>query len=60
MNAVTQALEHLENANKILEDHIQNPMNYNAGYCCDFELKSWELFKIINEIKYISNIYAIA
>ncbi len=60
MNAITEALQHLENATKILDDHVKNPMNYNTIYCNDFELKSWELFKIINEIKYISNRYSIS
>jgi len=60
MNTINEALIHLETATKILEDHANNPKNYNNIYSNDFELKSWEIFKITNEIRHISNRYAIA
>lgn len=60
MNTINEALHYIENATKILDDHVNDPKNYNTIYCNDFELKSWELFKIMNEIRHISNRYAIA
>lgn len=60
MNAISQAVEYIDRATKILEEHANSPQNYNCIYANDFELKSWELFKIANEVRHISNIYGVA
>lgn len=60
MNAISEAIINIENAVRILEEHAENPANYNDIYANDFELKSGELFKIANDIKYISNRYGVA
>lgn len=60
MNAIDEAIKHLETATSIIDEHIRDPKNYNTIYCNDFEIKSWELFQIINDIKYISNRYAVS
>jgi hypothetical protein len=60
MNAIQDAVEYIEAAIKILDAHANNPKNYNNIYAADFELKSWELYKIANEIKNTSNRYGVA
>lgn len=59
MNAMSDVIQYLETATKILDEHVKNPQNYNTIYANDFELKSWELFKIANDLKYISNRYGV-
>lgn len=60
MNAMSDVIEYLEKATAMLEEKSKEPQNYNSIYANDFELKSWELFKIANELKYISNRYGVA
>ncbi len=60
MNAMSEVINYIETATKILDEHVRDPKNFNTIYANDFELKSWELFKIMNEIKYISNRYGVA
>lgn len=59
MNAISDAIKYIEEATKILDQHIENPHNYNSKYSNDFEIKSLELFKIANDIKCLSNRYAV-
>lgn len=59
MNAISDAINLIETATQILDQHVKDPINYNLDYSNDFEVKSWELFKIANDIKYISNRYAV-
>ncbi len=59
MNAISDAIKYIETATQILDEHIKDPYNFNSSYCCDFEIKSWELLRIANEIKYLSNRYAV-
>ena len=59
MNAINEALDYIEKASKILEDHANNPGNYNSIYAEEFEVRSYELFVIANAIKYTSNRYGV-
>lgn len=59
MNAISEAIEKLQDAVIILDEHAKNPQNYNAYYAYDFEMIGWELSKYINDIKYISNRYGV-
>jgi hypothetical protein len=60
MNAIQEALEYIDKASKILEEHVNNPKNFNSIYANDFEIKSYELFVIANSIKCTSNRYGVA
>ena len=60
MNAIKQAVEYIEIASRILDEHANTPQNYNDIYSNDLELKSWELFKIANEVKQLCNRYGVA
>ncbi len=59
MNAISEALDYIEKASRILEEHANNPMNFNSIYSEEFELRSYELFVIANAIKYTSNRYGV-
>jgi hypothetical protein len=59
MTSVSEAIENLRNAYSILEEHVNNPQNFNSDYANDFEIISWELYKHMNDIKYISNRYGV-
>ncbi len=59
MTSISEALENIRKASAILEEHAANPKNFNSDYANDFELISWELYKHMNDIKYISNRYGV-
>ena len=59
MIPVSEAIKNLEVASKILEQHALEPQNHNSDYADSFELISWEIYKYVNEIRNISNIYGV-
>ncbi len=59
MNAISEAIENLRDAVRILDEHANNPKNYNDIYANDFELISWEIERQMNQIKHISNRYGV-
>lgn len=59
MNAIAEAVTHLVEASRILEQHANNPQNYNTTYAGDFEIKSWEIYKHMRDIKDIQNRYGV-
>jgi hypothetical protein len=59
MSPISEAIKNLEVASRILEQHAAEPQNHNAAYSDSFELISWEIYKHINEVKHISNIYGV-
>lgn len=60
MNPVADAVFLLQEASRILEEHANNPQNYNSIYAGDFEVKSWEIYKHIRDIQDIQNRYGVA
>lgn len=60
MNPISEVVSLLREASKILEQHANNPQNYNSIYAGDFEVKSWELYKHMRDIQDIQNRYGVA
>ncbi len=59
MNAISEAVQNLDAAINILDQHANNPQNYNDLYAIHFEKISWEIYRQMNEIKDISNRYGV-
>ncbi len=59
MNAISEAVSLLQEASRILEQHANNPKNYNSTYAGDFEMKAWEIHKHMRDIKDIQNRYGV-
>lgn len=59
MNAISDAVSLLQEASRILDEHANNPRNYNSIYANDFEIKAWEIYKHMVDIKEIQNRYGV-
>lgn len=60
MNAISEAIQKLHDATKIIEHHINEPQNYNSTYTNDFEVIAWEIYRQTNDLKHIANRYGVA
>ena len=59
MNAITDAIKNLETMSRALENHANDPENYNSSYSSYLEIMSWEMHKQASDLKEMSYIYGL-
>ncbi len=51
MNNIQKTIEALEEAERLLKEHVSEPRNYNHYMSCALEVMSWDLSDKISNLK---------